>query len=108
MAKSRKVMIPCAVTGSIHTPTVTPSLPVTPQEIADAAVAAAEAGAAVLRLHARDPVDGRPSAEPALFMEFVRQIGARTEAVLDITAGGSSDMTLQVRGLSPAAAVVSR
>jgi uncharacterized protein (DUF849 family) len=101
MAKSRKVIITCAVTGSIHTPTMSPYLPLTPQEIADGAVAAAQAGAAVLHLHARDPQDGRPTADPAIFMDFVPEIGARTDAVINITTGGSSEMTLVDRLAAP-------
>ena len=64
MAERRKVIITCAVTGAIHTPSMSPHLPITPQEIADAAVGAAEAGAAIVHLHARDPVDGRPTQDP--------------------------------------------
>jgi uncharacterized protein (DUF849 family) len=101
MAKSRKVIITCAVTGSIHTPTMTPYLPITPAEIAAGAVAAAEAGAAVLHLHARDPKDGRPTPDPAVFMEFVPEIAARTDAVINITTGGSSEMTLAQRLAAP-------
>ncbi len=101
MAKTRKVIVTCAVTGSIHTPTMTPYLPISPAEIADGAVAAAEAGAAVLHLHARDPRDGRPTADPAMFMQFIPQIAARTDAVINITTGGSSEMTLEERLAAP-------
>ena len=73
MAEARKVIITCAVTGSIHTPTMSPYLPITPQEIADAAVGAAEAGAAIVHLHARDPVDGQPDAGPEVFPHFRRR-----------------------------------
>ena len=97
MAKNNKVIIPCAVTGSIHTPTMSPHLPITPDEIADAAVAAAEAGASILHLHARDPKDGRPSADPAVFMEFLPRIKQQTDAVVNITTGGGHGMTLEER-----------
>src|SRR6266513_3840693 len=70
MAERRKVIITCAITGSIHTPSMSPHLPVTPKQIADAAVAAAEAGAAIVHLHARDPVDGHPTQDPKYFREF--------------------------------------
>ena len=92
-----KVIISCAVTGSIHTPTMSPYLPVTPDQIAEQAIGAAEAGAAILHLHARDPVDGRPSADPAVFDQFVPRIKAATDAVINITTGGSSRMTLEER-----------
>ena len=75
---ARKVIITCAVTGSIHTPTMSPHLPITPKEIADAAVGAAEAGAAIVHLHARDPVDGRPTQDPALFRQFAPDIRKRS------------------------------
>jgi len=67
---ANKVIISCAVTGSVHTPSMSPHLPITPQQIADQSIAAAEAGAAVLHLHARDPADGRPTPDPAVFMQF--------------------------------------
>ena len=76
MADARKVIITCAVTGSIHTPTMSPYLPITPEQIAENAIAAAEAGAAILHLHARDPRDGRPTPDPAVFMEFLPRIHA--------------------------------
>lgn len=101
MSTSRKVIITCAVTGAIHTPSMSPYLPVTPAEITEAAVGAAEAGAAILHLHARDPVDGRPTQDPAVFSEFLPQIKARTNAVINITSGGSPHMTVQER-LRPA------
>jgi uncharacterized protein (DUF849 family) len=94
---ARKVIITCAVTGSIHTPSMSPHLPVTPDEIAREAIAAAEAGAAVLHLHARDPHDGRPAFEPAVFRAFLPQIHAATDAVINITTGGSHTMTLDQR-----------
>ncbi len=101
MAKARKVIITCAVTGSIHTPSMSPHLPVTPDEIATAAIAAAEAGATVLHLHARDPEDGRPSQDPALFQQFLPRIKQSTEAVINITTGGGMGMTVEER-LRPA------
>ncbi len=92
-----KVIVSCAITGSIHTPSMSPHLPVTPNEIAIAAIAAAEAGASVLHLHARDPRDGRPSADPALFMEFLPRIRQSTDAVVNITTGGGQGMSLDDR-----------
>lgn len=97
MAKSRKVIITCAPTGAIHTPSMSPYLPVTADEIASAAIAAAEAGAAILHLHARDPADGRPSQDPELFVPFLAKIKARTDAVVNITTGGSPHMTVEDR-----------
>src|SRR6188474_467566 len=84
-----KVVITCAVTGSIHTPTMSPYLPLTPDEVARDAIAAAEAGAAILHLHARDPRDGRPTPDPEVFDQFVPRIKAATNAVINITTGGS-------------------
>ena len=81
MALSGKVIITCAVTGSIHTPTMCPYLPITPDEIAREAIAAAEAGAAILHLHARDPKDGRPTPDPGVFMQFLPRIKQATNAV---------------------------
>ncbi len=93
----RKVIITCAITGSVHTPSMSPYLPVTPEEIAREAIAAAEAGAAVLHLHARDPQDGRPSFEPSVYRQFLPKIHAATNAVINITTGGSLQMTLDQR-----------
>ncbi|WP_395678349.1 3-keto-5-aminohexanoate cleavage protein [Inquilinus sp.] len=93
----RKVIISCAVTGSIHTPSMSPHLPCTPDEIASEAIAAAEAGAAILHLHARDPADGRPSPDPELFLQFLPRIKQATDAVVNITTGGSAMMTLDDR-----------
>jgi uncharacterized protein (DUF849 family) len=101
MATKRKVIITCAPTGAIHTPSMSPYLPVTPQEIGDAALAAAKAGAAILHLHARDPVDGRPTQDPAMFQQFLPRIKAETDAVINITSGGSPHMTVEER-LRPA------
>ncbi|NGM88771.1 3-keto-5-aminohexanoate cleavage protein [Parapusillimonas sp. SGNA-6] len=97
MASKKKVVITCAVTGAIHTPSMSKYLPVTADEIAEAAIAAAQAGAAVLHLHARDPKDGRPSQDPELFRPFLQKIKAATDAVVNITTGGSPHMTVQER-----------
>ena len=100
MAK-KKVVITCAVTGSVHTPTMSPYLPVTPDQIAAEAIAAAEAGASILHLHARDPENGRPTADPDVFMQFLPRIKQATDAVINITTGGSSLMTLDQRLAAP-------
>ena len=92
-----KVIITCAVTGSVHTPTMSPYLAITPDQIAEQAIEAAEAGAAILHLHARDPADGRPTPDPAVFDRFVPRIAAATDAVINITTGGSTRMTLAER-----------
>lgn len=97
MASKHKVIITCAPTGAIHTPSMSPHLPVTADEIARAAIEAAEAGAAILHLHARDPADGRPSQDPELFRPFLAQIKAATDAVVNITTGGSPHMTVAER-----------
>lgn len=94
---ARKVIITCAVTGSIHTPGMSPHLPFTPEQIAEQAIAAAEAGAAVLHLHARDPIDGRPAFEPAIYRQFLPRIHAATDAVINVTTGGAITMTLEQR-----------
>ena len=101
MTERRKVIITCAVTGSIHTPSMSPHLPITPQEIADAAVGAAEAGAAIVHLHARDPVDGHPTQDPKYFREFAPDIKRRSNVVLNLTTGGAATMTIDER-LQPA------
>jgi len=93
----KKVIITCAVTGSVHTPSMSPYLPITPAEIAEQAIAAAEAGASILHLHARDPKDGRPSADPGVFMQFLPVIKQATDAVVNISTGGSSLMSLDDR-----------
>jgi len=100
-AKQRKVIITCAVTGSIHTPTMSPHLPMTPDEVATDAIAAAEAGAAILHLHARDPKDGRPTPSPDVFMEFLPRIKQASNAVVNITTGGGHGMTLAERLAAP-------
>ena len=97
----RKVIITCAVTGSIHTPSMSPHLPVTPREITDAAVGAAESGAAIVHLHARDPVDGHPTQDPKYFREFAADIKRRCDVVINFTTGGAATMTIEER-LQPA------
>ena len=99
-----KIIITCAVSGSIHTPSMSPHLPVTPAQIADQAIAAAQAGAAILHLHARHPVTGQPSAAVADFMAFLPRIKAGCDAVLNLTTGGSAVMTLAQRLAAPLAA----
>jgi uncharacterized protein (DUF849 family) len=101
MAKSGKVIITCAVTGSIHTPTMSPYLPITPDEVASQAIGAAEAGAAILHLHARDPKDGRPTPDPAVFMQFLPRIKQASKAVINITTGGGHKMTVDERLAAP-------
>lgn len=96
-ARKRPAIISCAVTGSLHTPSMSPHLPLTPDEIAAEAIAAAEAGAAILHLHARDPRDGRPTSSPDVFMEFLPRIKQATSAVVNITTGGAPGMTLDQR-----------
>ena len=95
MAKS--VIITCAVTGAIHTPTMSEHLPITPNEVAEDAIGAAEAGASILHLHARDPNDGSPTPDPDVFMEFLPRIKQSTDAVINITTGGGHGMTLEER-----------
>lgn len=102
MAKINKVIITCAVTGSIHTPSMSPYLPVTAQEVADAAVGAAEAGAAIVHLHARHASDGRPDQSPEGFAPILQSIKQRSGAVLNITTGGAATMTIEER-VKPAA-----
>jgi uncharacterized protein (DUF849 family) len=91
------VILTCAVTGGIHTPSMSPHLPVAPDEIARQAIEAAEAGASVLHLHARDPADGRPSPDPEHFMAFLPRVAAATDAVINVTTGGNATMTLDQR-----------
>lgn len=98
---SRKVIITCAVTGGIHTPSMSPHLPITPDEIAASAIEAAEAGAAIIHLHARDPKTGKPTQNPDLFMQFLPRIKQSTNAVLNLTTGGGLGMTLDER-IAPA------
>ena len=94
---SKKVIISCAVTGSIHTPTMSPHLPITPDEIATDAIAAAEAGASILHLHARNPEDGSPTPDPDMFMKFLPRIKQSCDAVVNITTGGGHGMSLEER-----------
>lgn len=94
---ARKVIITCAITGSVHTPSMSPHLPLTPDQIAEQAIDAANAGAAILHLHARNPEDGRPSFDPQVYRRFLPRIHAATDAVLNITTGGSIAMTLEQR-----------
>lgn len=92
-----KVIISCAVTGAIHTPSMSPHLPITAEEIAASAIGAAEAGAAIIHLHARNPVDGRPDQDPALFTPFLKAIRERSDAVLNLTTGGHPSMPVEER-----------
>jgi uncharacterized protein (DUF849 family) len=98
---AEKVIITCAVTGSVHTPSMSPHLPITPDEIAAEAITAAEAGAAILHLHARNPADGRPSPDPDMFMQFLPRIKQQTDAIINITTGGSSRMSMDERLAAP-------
>src|SRR3989440_6158545 len=100
-AAQGKVIITCAVTGSIHTPSMSPYLPVTPEEIAEAAIGAAKAGAAVVHLHARNPKDGSPTQDPELFRQFAAKIKAASDVVLNLTTGGAPTMSTEER-LQPA------
>ena len=95
--EKRKVIITCAVTGAIHTPSMSKYLPVSPNEIADAAILAADAGASILHLHARDPSNGKPTQDPAVFEEILPKIKKETDAVINITTGGSPHMTVEER-----------
>lgn len=97
MFQQKKVIISCAVTGAIHTPSMSPYLPVTPEEIAEASIAAAEAGAAIIHLHSRDPVTGKPDQRPEAFTPFLNIIKAESDAVVNLTTGGSPYMTVQER-----------
>ena len=97
MPSTGKVIISCAITGSIHTPSMSPHLPVTPQEIAESALGAAEAGAAIVHLHARNPVDGRPDQSPEAFEPFLRVIKQRSDVVVNLTTGGSPYMAVEER-----------
>ncbi len=92
-----KVIISCAVTGSAHVPSMSDALPLTPEQITEASVEAAEAGAAIIHLHAREPNDGRPTGDPNIYRRFLPQIRQRTDAVLNLTTGGATTMTVQER-----------
>jgi uncharacterized protein (DUF849 family) len=98
---TNKVIITCAVTGSIHTPSMSPYLPITPDEIAASAIGAVEAGAAIVHLHARDPVDGKPTADPEVFMQFLPRIKQSTDVVINITTGGGPGMSMEERLAAP-------
>jgi len=98
---ANKVIITCAVTGAIHTPSMSPHLPITPDEIAEAAIGAARAGAAIVHLHAREPKDGRPTQDPKMFMQFLPKIKAASDVVINLTTGGAPTMTIEDR-LQPA------
>ncbi|PZW48355.1 uncharacterized protein (DUF849 family) [Humitalea rosea] len=102
MAKPRPVIITCAVTGAIHTPSMSPHLPITASEIAEAAIGAAEAGAAIVHLHARNPVDGSPDQSPEAFAPFLGVIKQASNCVINITTGGAPTMTIEER-VRPAA-----
>ncbi|MFN3547169.1 MAG: 3-keto-5-aminohexanoate cleavage protein [Mesorhizobium sp.] len=99
--KNDKIIITCAVTGGVHTPTMSDALPITPDEIATQSIDAAEAGAAILHLHARDPETGKPTPDPAVFMQFLPRIKQATDAVINITTGGGLGMTVQERLAAP-------
>jgi len=96
-----KVIISCAVTGAIHTPSMSDALPITPEQIAQSSIEAAEAGAAIIHLHARDPETGEPTPDPAVFMRFLPTIKQSTDAVVNITTGGGLKMTLEERLAAP-------
>ena len=97
MRRAEKIIISCAITGSIHTPSMSPHLPVTPAQIAASAIEAAKAGAAILHLHARVPESGRPTAEPAVYNQFLPVIKQGCDAIINITTGGGLGMTLDER-----------
>ncbi len=99
--KQDKVIITCAVTGAIHTPTMSDYLPITPDQIADSAIGAANAGASILHLHARDPLDGRPTPDVKVFRQFLPRIAEETDAVVNITTGGGLTMTVEERLEAP-------
>jgi uncharacterized protein (DUF849 family) len=97
MAKRGKVIISCAVTGAIHIPSQSPHLPITPEQIAESAIGAAEAGAAIVHLHARNPHDGSPTGDPEIFAQFLPEIKARCNAVINITTGAGLGLTVDQR-----------
>jgi uncharacterized protein (DUF849 family) len=101
LKKPSKVIITCAITDGIHTPTMSDALPLTPDQITEQSVAAAEAGAAILHLHARDPATGKPSPDPKLFMDFLPRIKKQSDAVLNVTTGGGLNMTVADRLAAP-------
>src|SRR4051794_37591975 len=95
------VIISCALTGGIHTPTMSPALPTTAEDLAAQGIAAAEAGAAILHVHARDPRNGRPTPDPAAFRAYLPQLKERTNAIINVTTGGGLDMTVEERLKGP-------
>jgi uncharacterized protein (DUF849 family) len=96
-----KIIISCAVTGAVHTPSMSPYLPITPKQIADQAIEAAKAGASILHLHARDPATGKPTPDPEVFMQFLPRIRQSTDAVINITTGGGQGMSIDERLAAP-------
>lgn len=100
-SKSQKVIITCAVTGAVHTPSLSDALPITPEQIATSGREAYEAGASILHLHARNPVTGEPTPDPDVFMKFLPQLKEQTDAVINLTTGGSVQMTLEQRLAAP-------
>jgi uncharacterized protein (DUF849 family) len=98
---SRKVIVTCAITGSIHVPSQTPYLPITPDQIAENAIGAAREGAAILHLHARNPETGQPTPDPEVFLQFLPRIKESTDAVINITTGGAQTMTIDERLAGP-------
>src|SRR6187431_294320 len=98
---ARKVVVTCAITGSIHVPSQTPYLPITPDQIAENAIGAAGAGAAILHLHARNPETGQPTPDPEVFLQFLPRIKENTDAVINITTGGAQTMTIDERLAGP-------
>ncbi|MEP1206133.1 MAG: 3-keto-5-aminohexanoate cleavage protein [Rhizobiaceae bacterium] len=101
MAKSGKVIITCATTGAIHVPTMSPHLPITEDEIVADALGAAEAGASILHVHARDPNDGRPTPDPDIFIPILQRLKQSTDAVINVTTGGGHNMSVQERLITP-------
>ena len=99
--KTQKVIITCAITGAIHVPTMSEHLPITPKQIADQSIDAAKAGASILHLHARDPLNGRPSSDPEVFNQFLPIIKEGTESIVNITTGGGLQMTVEQRLEAP-------
>ncbi len=102
--KNEQIIITCAVTGGVHTPTMSDALPITPDQIAQQSIEAAEAGASILHLHARDPDTGKPTPNPDVFMRFLPRIKQATDAVVNITTGGGAGMTMEQRLAAPLAA----
>ena len=100
-AAQGKVIITCAVTGAIHTPTMSPFLPMTPDHIAESAIGAANAGAAIVHLHARTPIGGKPTQDPDVFKLFLPRIKTASDVIVNVTTGGSQTMTVEDR-LQPA------